>query len=128
MTAAQLTVVGAGLFFVLIFLSGLWLSRHKRPFNSVVLTIHKLIALAAAVLLVVRTYQANQVAALTMTGLVAGVVTGLLFLGTGIAGGLLSTDKPMPPAVWWTHRVTLLPRGSRCRVCADRHRRPQQAR
>lgn len=106
MTMAQWTILAAGLFFVFIFLSGLWLGRHKRPFNSVVLTIHKLIALAAAVLLAVRIYQANHAAALTKTGLVAGVVTGLLFLGTGIAGGLLSTDKPMPPAVCWIHRVT----------------------
>jgi hypothetical protein len=106
MTAAQLTVVGAGLLVVLIFLSGLWLSRHKRPFNSAVLTIHKLIALAATIFMAVRVYQANQVVALSTTGLVVALVTGFLFLVTGIAGGLLSTDKPMPPAVWWTHRVT----------------------
>lgn len=105
MTTAQLTVVGAGLFFVFIFLSGLLLSRHKRPLNSIVLTIHKLISLAAGVFLIVRVYQANQVVALSITGLAAAVVTGLLFLGTGIAGGLLSTEKPMPPAVWWIHRV-----------------------
>jgi len=105
MTTAQLTVVSAGLFFVLIFLSGFWLSRHKRPFNGAVLTIHKLIALAAAILLVVRVYQANRVAALGMTELVAAAIAGLLFLDTGISGGLLSTDKPMPAAIRWMHWV-----------------------
>ena len=106
MNTAQLTVVGAGLFFVFIFLSGLWLSKHKSPFNSAVLTIHKLVALAAAILLVVRVYQANRVTALGMTELVAAAIAGLLFLDTGISGGLLSTGKPMPAAIRWMHRVT----------------------
>jgi hypothetical protein len=106
MTTVQLTVVGDGLFFVFIFLSGLWLSRQERPFNSVVLTIHKLISLAAGILLVVTVYQTNQVATLGATELVAGVVTGLLFLGTGISGGLVSTDHSQPPAVLYIHRIT----------------------
>jgi len=106
MTNAQLTVVGSGMLFVLIFVTGLWLSRHGRPFNGAVLTIHKLIALTAAILLVVRVYQSNRVAALGMTELVAAAIAGLLFLDTGISGGLLSTDKPMPAAIRWMHWVT----------------------
>ena len=37
----------AGLFFVFILLSGVWLSRTGRPLNVLILTIHKLISLAA---------------------------------------------------------------------------------
>jgi hypothetical protein len=106
MSTVQLRVVGAGISFLFIFLSGIWLSRSGKPFNSVVLTIHKLVSLAAAVLLIVTIYKTSQVATLGATGLFAGVVTGLLFLGTGIAGGLLSTDKPVPAAISWMHRIT----------------------
>jgi hypothetical protein len=106
MTMAQLTVVGAGLSFVFIFLSGLWLSRHEKPFNSLVLNIHKLIALAVGIFVVVTAYRTNQVATPGTTGLTATGVTGLLFLGTGITGGLLSIDKPMPDAIQWAHRIT----------------------
>jgi len=106
MTTAQLTVVGAGLSFVFIFLSGLWLGRHEKPFNSLVLNFHKLIALAVGILGVVTAYRTNQVATPSATGLVTTVVACLLFLGTGITGGLLSTDKRMPATVQWAHRIT----------------------
>jgi hypothetical protein len=105
MSVTLSTVVGAGMVFLFIFLSGIWLGRYGRPFNSIILTFHKLISLAAAVALVVILYQANQVAALSATELAAGVVAGLLFLGTGICGGLLSTDKPMPTLVSTIHRI-----------------------
>jgi hypothetical protein len=101
-----MAIVGAGLSFLFIFLSGIWLSRSGKPLNNIILTIHKLISLAAAVFLVVTIYKINQVATLSTTGLVAALVTGLLFLGTGIAGGLLSTDKPVPAAISWMHRIT----------------------
>ena len=106
MSTVQLGFVGAGLFFLFIFPSGLWLSRSGKPFNSVVLAIHKLVSLAAGVFLVVTIYQTNQVAALSGGGLFAGVVTGLLFLGTVIAGGVLSTDKPVPASISRKHRIT----------------------
>jgi hypothetical protein len=101
-----LRVVGAGLFFLFVFLSGIWLSRSGKPHNSIILTIHKLISLAAAVFLVITIYQTNQVATLGATGLVAVVVTGLLFLGTGVSGGVLSTGKPMPAAILRMHQTT----------------------
>ena len=106
MSATQLRIVGAGLFFLFIFLSGFWLSRSGKPLNGIILTIHKLISLAAAVFLVITIYQINQVATLSAIELTAGVVTGLFFLGTGIPGGLLSTDKPMPAAILMMHQIT----------------------
>jgi len=96
---------GAGLFFLLIFLSGIWLSRSGRPLSGVLLTIHKLISLAAAVFLVVTVYQMNQVATLSGMELIVLVVTGLLFLGTGIIGGVLSTDKPLTGAMLRLHQI-----------------------
>ena len=105
MSTVQLRVVGAGIFFLFIFLSGIGLSGSGKPLNSIVLTIHKLASLAAGVFLVVTVYQINQVATLSGSEVIAGVVTGLLFLGTGIAGGLLSTDKPVPAAVLRIHQI-----------------------
>jgi hypothetical protein len=106
MSATVLRGVGAGLFFLFIFLSGFWLSRSGKPFNGVILTIHKLISLAAAVFLVITMVRINQVAALSGIEMTTVVVTGLLFLGTGITGGLLSIDKPMPAAILTIHQIT----------------------
>jgi hypothetical protein len=106
MGTTQLRVVGAGLLYLFIFLSGIWLSKSGKPFNVIILTIHKLISLAAVVFLVITIYQINQVAKLSAIESIVSVVTGLLFLGTIISGGLLSTDKPMPAAILTMHQIT----------------------
>jgi len=106
MGTIQLRVVGAGLFYLFIFLSGYWLSHSGKPFNVIILTIHKLISLAAVVFLVITIYQINHVATLGAIEWIASVVTGLFFLGTMITGGLLSTGKPMPAAILRLHQVT----------------------
>jgi hypothetical protein len=95
----------AGLFFLFIFLSGIWLSRTGRPLNVIISTVHKLISLAAGVFLLVTIYQRTQLVPLSATEWIAIVVTGLCFLGTVVSGGLLSSDKPMPVAVMRVHQV-----------------------
>src|SRR4030042_5090372 len=95
MNPTQLRVVGAGLFYLFIFLSGFWLSKSGKPFNGIILTIHKLISLAAVFFLVIIMIQSNRVAALSATELIAGVITGLFFLSLMITGGLLSSDQQM---------------------------------
>ena len=106
MSAAQLQVVGAGLFFLLIFLSGFWLSRSGKPYSAIIFNIHKLIGLAAGVFLVMTVYQIHQVAPLGLAKIVAIVATVLLFAGTVTAGGLLSIDKPMPAVSLKLHQIT----------------------
>jgi hypothetical protein len=106
MGTTQSIIAGAGLFFLFIFLSGIWLSHSGKPLNVIILTIHKLISLAAVVFLIITIYQINQVANLNTIELTAGVVTGLFFLSTIISGGLLSTGKPMPAAILTLHQIT----------------------
>ena len=99
-------VAGAGLSAVFVFISGFWLSRSGKPYNGVVVTIHKLISLAAAFLLGTVIYPASRAVALQPIELTAVVVTGLAFLVTIISGGLLSTDKPMPGITSTMHKIT----------------------
>lgn len=106
MNANQLRVIVAVLFFVVIFPSGYWLSHFGKPYSTIVLTIHKLIALAAVVLLVVTMIQSNRVAALSAGEVIAGVVTILLFLSLIVTGGLLSIDKQMPAVVSKLHQIS----------------------
>lgn len=106
MGMTSLRIVGPGLFFLLVFLSGFWLSHAGKPLNGIILTFHKLVSLAVVVFLAVTMYQTNQVAALSTLELTAGIVTGLFFLGAIITGGLLSIDKPMPAAILALHRLT----------------------
>ena len=106
MSTDHIRIAVTGSLFLFIFASGVWLTKSGKPLNMIILTIHKLISLAAAVFLVITIYQINQVAKLGAIEVSAGVVTGLLFLGTGICGGLLSTGKPTPAAILTMHRTT----------------------
>ena len=99
-------ITGTVLFYLLIFVSGFWLTFAGRPYNVIVTTIHKLISVVAFVFLVGVMVRANKAAALSAIELVAGVVTGLFFVGTIATGALLTAEKPMPAIVLWLHRIT----------------------
>jgi uncharacterized integral membrane protein len=106
----------AGLFFLFIFLSGIWLSRTGRPLNVGISTVHKLISLAAGIFLLVIITQRSRLVPLSLTKWIAIVFNGLCFLGAVVSGGLLSSDKPMPVAVLRVHQIvpvlTLLSSGA----------------
>jgi hypothetical protein len=103
MSTKQLVVVG--MFYLFIFLFGYWLSHSGKPYNVIILTIHKLISVAAVVFLVIAICQRNQAAGLSAIEMIAVVVAGLFFLCAIITGGLLSTDKPMPVVILKLHHI-----------------------
>ena len=97
-------IVWTGALFILVFLSGFWLYRSGRPINTVVLTVHKLIALGALILIGVTIYQVNQITPLSAAAIITTVVTGILFIVTIITGGLLSLEQPVT-AVAIVHKI-----------------------
>jgi len=97
--------IGAGLGFLLILVSGYWLSHIGKPYNAILFNIHKLVAVAAIVLLVIIVVRANRVAALSTIELIAAVATGVSFLSLVASGGVLSIVKEMPAVVLKVHQV-----------------------
>jgi hypothetical protein len=100
---ARLIATGFGLLFTLI--SGVWLSSSGKPLNTLIFTIHKLIALGTVVytgLTIYQLYKSTAISALQTGGI---VVTGLLFLALFISGALLSLGKPVGEVVLAIHRV-----------------------
>ena len=104
MSAMQRVLV-TGASFLVVLLTGFWLSRSERPLNVAVSTLHKLVALGAAVYLVMTIRRAHQAAPLGAAGWVAVVATGLLFATLAATGALLSGDKPMPAAIRKLHKI-----------------------
>jgi hypothetical protein len=106
MDAIQVRVVTAALFFIVIFLSGMRLSRAGKPYGVLLFNAHKLIAVAAAVYLAIAVIRISRTAALDAPEILASAVTGLCFLGSIVTGGLVSIEKPMPAAILTVHRLT----------------------
>lgn len=105
MASSQLRIIGTALFFVLIFLTGIILTRLGRPYGAILLNVHKLVSLAAVAFLIVIVLQVNKAAGLGTSALLAAIITGVFFAGTIVSGGLLSALKSAPAFVLWTHRI-----------------------
>jgi len=94
-----------GIFLVFMIITGLLLSRSGKPFNMMLVTVHKLISLAGVVFLVVTLYRINQTAPLSPLELALSGVTIFLFAALIVTGGLLSTAKIWPGIVLKIHQV-----------------------
>ncbi|MBN2503123.1 MAG: hypothetical protein JXB38_20265 [Anaerolineales bacterium] len=106
MNISNTKLIGIGALFVVIFFFGFWLSRSGKPYNGLLFNLHKLIALGTLIFLGVIVYRTNQAAPLDGLVWAVGILTGLLFLGTMITGGLLDIDKPLPAVLATVHHIT----------------------
>lgn len=93
-----------GLLLITLF-SGFWLSHTGRPLNGLLFTVHKLVALAAVVLMGIRFAGLMKIAspALGMAFLVMGAISALALFASG---ALLSQVKPASTLVLRIHQVS----------------------
>ena len=96
----------AGIFFIFIILSGLWLRHAAKPINVILLTVHKLISLGALVFLAITVYRIHQVSALNPIEIAVCAITLLFFIALFVTGGLLSTGNPVNDGVSTIHKVS----------------------
>jgi hypothetical protein len=53
MKIADIRTISAGVLFIFIIASGLWLTKSGRPLNAAIFTVHKLIALIALIIMII---------------------------------------------------------------------------
>ncbi len=87
MTVGQLYVLGAGLTFLAVFITGRKLTRLAQARGTIVLTAHKILGLCAAVLLIVVSVRVHEVAGLKTLDWMAVAVAAALFAWTIGTGG-----------------------------------------
>lgn len=98
-------IAGITLMFLMIIATGFWVSIGGKPYNTGIFTLHKLISLAAVVILTIITVKTCKASGLNGFALTGVIVTGILFLGTIATGGMLSVDKVMPAIVLRMHHI-----------------------
>ena len=86
MNTTQLRIIGIGILFLLIFLTGYWLSRSGKPYDTIRMTIHKLTALADIVLLVITVYWIHKTTPIQPAVLAAVIICMVCFIATIITG------------------------------------------
>jgi branched-subunit amino acid transport protein AzlD len=91
--------------FLLVFVAGYWLARAGRPYGTVLLTVHKLIAVGILVFLGVSAFGANKVSPLGAGVWLIVALAALAFVATIAAGGVLSAVTSPPAAVAVLHKV-----------------------
>ena len=102
-TSSMLIIVG--LLFLFLFLAGYRLRLSGKPYSTLVLTIHKLIGVAAGIYLILMVFRVYQAGLLYPIGIIAVAVTVLFFLALVATGGLLSAENSTPLVVSTTHRL-----------------------
>jgi hypothetical protein len=98
-------ILSTGILFILTVVSGVWLSRMDRPLNTAILTIHKLIALATIVLMVIAIKGMSKGMPVNGAIITAIAVTAVLFLALFATGAILSSDKPVNQLIKGIHAV-----------------------
>ena len=106
MGAHKTFILVTGLFTLSILLTGFWVRSNGKPYSTTILTIHKLISLAAAVVLGSAITQLNQAVGLSSAELTVAVVTSVLFVVSVLSGGIWSIEKEIPKVVLRLHQVT----------------------
>lgn len=104
MDIAARFVAPAGVF-LLTLVFGLWLSRRGKPYNGILFNLHKLIALAAAVLTAVQVYGLLKAAHPQALPSVLCVLVGLAVVALFVTGALLSMNKPAYSTLRTIHNV-----------------------
>ena len=105
MGISQINVISVSLFFVSIFVSGLWLRKSGKPYSSFKLTVHKFITLGVLVYLARAVYLLHQQVGLVGVDLFASSTSLVLGIVTVITGGLVSIEKEMPGWVRVLHKL-----------------------
>ncbi len=107
MNAIQSKAVVTGICFLLIFVSGYWLSRSGKPYPVGIFTLHKLITLGVMIYLAVTLSGIHKVAPLQGGQIAVVALTAVCFLAMLASGGMLSVEKVMQGIVMpgFVHRV-----------------------
>jgi hypothetical protein len=105
MNAIQSKIILASFGFLLMILSGFWLSRAGKPYPVIIFTFHKLVTLGTIAYLAVLLYRANQSMLLQGGHVVAIGLMLICFIAMLVTGGLLSVDKALPTIVHRLHQI-----------------------
>jgi hypothetical protein len=106
MDTLYIKIIIAVIIAIVICISGLWLNNSGKPYNTIVLTVHKLISVGTLLYIVFSCYQLNKTATFVPVELVLCISMLILFLIAIGSGAILSTDNQISSFVQIIHRIS----------------------
>jgi len=100
-----LKITGIGIVFLLIIISGIWLTKTGKPYSPVLFNIHKLISFAGVVVTSIFVYNLFQGTDISPIMWTLVIVTGVIYIVLLVTGGLLNLDKPFYNLLRTIHRI-----------------------
>jgi len=85
--------------------TGVRLTRSGKPYSAVLLNVHKLVDLAAVIVIGIAVYGANGAAPFSAAEWLVIVATAVLVITAFASGGVISGVQQPPVAVVWVHRI-----------------------
>lgn len=98
-------IVITAILFVLIFITGFWVTRGGHPPQTLSLTVHKLLAVGAVVYLVMLLLRFSRISPFGTGLFVFCLGVGFLLLVTIATGGIISTPKTPPEIIQRIHHL-----------------------
>jgi hypothetical protein len=81
-------IIVTGVLFLLTIISGIWLHNTGEPLNTLIFTIHKLLALATVIFTAIAIYNLHKNVEIKTIILILIIITGLSLLALFISGAL----------------------------------------
>jgi hypothetical protein len=101
-----LRIIISGMLIVLLFVTGIFLTRTGKPYHVLVLAIHKIVTVALIVLMFMLIVPAIMQAVIPIVHLVVAAFLALGLIGMIASGGMMSLDK-YQGVMLWIHRVSV---------------------
>jgi hypothetical protein len=103
---SKISLPGSILFLTLVF--GLWLSLAGRPYNGLLFTIHKLVALGMVIVTAAQVYQVFKVTDAPALVIAALVLAGICVVALFATGAWLSIGPQRYDLMLTIHRIALV--------------------
>lgn len=91
--------------FILMIISGIWMSKTGKPYHTAVFTVHKLSAVLMVIFTVILILDINKNRGITNFEWILFIFTGLFFLLSFITGALMNFEKPVKAIISITHKI-----------------------
>ena len=97
-----------GIVFTLTILFGLWVSKAGKPYNGILFNIHKLTALAAVIIVIVRLVSSHKSVEIQASIVLLLILAGMCVLALFISGAIMSIGSSSQPILLIIHKSAII--------------------